>query len=178
MLSRFTHVWLFVTLWMASHQAPLSMGFSRQEYWSGLTSPPPGDLYNPGIEPTSLESLGLAGGFFTTSCHLGSLWSNQIVWTARGCRTSQKGHSTHSARSLKIILRLFPRTLSLCLSVSLSGLFEIPYCPSSSHGPHLKCPALEVALSVSECHLEGRNNNSLKEHILLQKKIISKVVLS
>ena len=48
-------------------QAPLSMGFSRQEYWSGLPCCPPGDLSNPGIEPTSLMSPALAGGFFTTS---------------------------------------------------------------------------------------------------------------
>ena len=49
-----------------SHQAPLSMGFSRQEYWSGLPFPPPGYLPKPGIEPTSLASPTLAGGFFTT----------------------------------------------------------------------------------------------------------------
>ena len=42
--------------WTAAHQAPLSMGFSRQEYWGGLLCPPPGDLPNPGIEPTSLTS--------------------------------------------------------------------------------------------------------------------------
>ena len=48
-------------------QAPLSMGFSRQEYWSGLPCPPPGDLPDPGIEPTSLMSPALAGGFFTNS---------------------------------------------------------------------------------------------------------------
>ena len=43
------------------------MGFSRQEYWSELPHPPPGDLPDPGIEPTSLKSPLLAGGFFTTS---------------------------------------------------------------------------------------------------------------
>ncbi|ELR46456.1 hypothetical protein M91_05097, partial [Bos mutus] len=48
-------------------QAPLSMEFSRQEYWSGLPFPPPGDLPNPGIEPMSLVSPALASGFFTTS---------------------------------------------------------------------------------------------------------------
>ena len=47
--------------------APLSMGFSRQEYWSGLPCPPPGDLPDPEIEPVSLMSPALAGGFFTTS---------------------------------------------------------------------------------------------------------------
>ena len=42
-----------VTTWTVAHQAPLSMGFSRQEYWSGLPVPSPGDLPNPGIEPRS-----------------------------------------------------------------------------------------------------------------------------
>ena len=42
-----------VTLWAITHQAPLSIGFSRQEYWSGLSFPPPGDLPDPGVEPRS-----------------------------------------------------------------------------------------------------------------------------
>ena len=50
-----------------NRQAPLSMGFSRQECWSGLLCSPPGNLPDPGIEPTPLISLALAGGFFTTS---------------------------------------------------------------------------------------------------------------
>ena len=49
---------------MAAHQAPLSLGLSRQEYWSGLLFPTPGDLSNPGIEPASLASPALAGRFF------------------------------------------------------------------------------------------------------------------
>ena len=57
----------FVTLWTVAHQAPLSMGFSKQEYWSGLPCPPPGDLPDPGIEPMSLMSFALAGRFFTIS---------------------------------------------------------------------------------------------------------------
>ena len=52
-LSRFSHVWLFVTLWPVACQAPLSTGLSRQEYWSGLPGPPPGDLPDPGIKPRS-----------------------------------------------------------------------------------------------------------------------------
>ena len=52
-LSHFSHVSLFVTLWIVLCQAPLSMGFSRQEYWSGLPCLPPGNLSDPGIEPTS-----------------------------------------------------------------------------------------------------------------------------
>ena len=53
----------FVTRWTVTHQAPLSMGFPRQEYWSGLPFPPPGDPPAPGIEPASPA---LAGGFFTS----------------------------------------------------------------------------------------------------------------
>ena len=53
MLSPFSCVSLFAALWTVARQAPLSMEFSRQEYWSGLTCPPPGDLLDPGIEPRS-----------------------------------------------------------------------------------------------------------------------------
>ena len=53
MLSHFSRVLFFVTLWTVADQAPLSMGFSKQEYWSGLPFPSPGDLPNPGIEPGS-----------------------------------------------------------------------------------------------------------------------------
>ena len=52
-LNRFSHVRLFVTPWTVAHQAPLSMGFSRQEYWSGLPLPSPGDLPDSGIELVS-----------------------------------------------------------------------------------------------------------------------------
>ena len=53
MLSCFSHIRLFETPWTEAHQAPLFMEFSGQEYWSGLSFPPPGDLSGPGIEPTS-----------------------------------------------------------------------------------------------------------------------------
>ena len=67
MLSRFSHVWLFATLWTIACQGPLSMGFSRQKYWIELPCPPSGGLPDPGIEPVSLMSPALAGRFFTTS---------------------------------------------------------------------------------------------------------------
>ena len=56
LLSRFSRVGLFATPWTVALQAPLSMGFSRQEYWRGLPFPSPGDLPDPGMEPTSLMS--------------------------------------------------------------------------------------------------------------------------
>ena len=66
-LSHFSRVWLFATLWTVARQTPLSMGFCRQEYWSGLPCPSPVDLPNPGMEPMSLTSPSLAGGFFITT---------------------------------------------------------------------------------------------------------------
>ena len=74
--SHFSRVWLFATLWTVACQAPPSVVFSRQEYWSGLPFPSsadlpypgiePGNLPGPWIEPRSLMSPALAGGFFTT----------------------------------------------------------------------------------------------------------------
>ena len=78
-LSRFNRVWLFATLWTVAHQAPLSMGFSRQEYSSGVSCPSPGDLPDPGLQPTSVMAPALASKFFTTS-------------------TTWEAHSVHKAR--------------------------------------------------------------------------------
>ena len=76
-LSHFSRAQLFVTLWTVAHQTPLSMGFSRHEYW--LLCPPLGHLPNPGIKPTSLSSSALADGVFTIS-------------------TTREGHKTGLAR--------------------------------------------------------------------------------
>ena len=76
-LSHFSHVQLFVTPWSIAHQALLFMGFSRQEYWSGLPCPPPGDLPDPEIELTSLTSSALIGEFFTIS----AIWeAPHLLW--------------------------------------------------------------------------------------------------
>ena len=73
MLSHFSRVQFLVTLWTVARQAPLSMGFSRQEHWSGLPCPPLGDLPDPGIKSVSPTSPALAGWFFTTS----TIWEAQ-----------------------------------------------------------------------------------------------------
>ena len=62
-----SHAQFFVAPWTVVHQIPLSIGFPRQEYCSGLPFPPPGDLPDPGIKRVSLETPALAGGFFTTT---------------------------------------------------------------------------------------------------------------
>ena len=82
MLSHFSHVQLFATLWTVACQTPLSMGFSRQEYWSGLLYLPPGDLLNPGTKPASLMSLALAGGLFNTS----ATWKAFLFFRASPCK--------------------------------------------------------------------------------------------
>ena len=85
-LSCFSCFQLFVTLWAVAHQASLSMRFSRQEYWSGLTWPPPGDLPDPEIKPVSSVSPALAGGFFTISTtweapRWESIFKNNFYWS-------------------------------------------------------------------------------------------------
>ena len=78
-------VQLFVAPWTLASQAPLSTGFSRQEYWSGLPFPPPGDLLDPGIEPVSSVSTALQADFFYPLSHQGSprveagCWQNWIL---------------------------------------------------------------------------------------------------
>ena len=88
----FSPVWLFVTPWALAHQAPLSMGFSRQEYWSGLPCPFPGDLPDPQIEPASLMSPALVGSFFTPSATRKAPSSKEIIylkscWAAEGAQS-------------------------------------------------------------------------------------------
>ena len=72
-LSHFSHAQLFMTLWTIALQVPLTMGFSRQEYWSGLPCPPPGDLPDSEIEPSSRICPALGGRCFTTS----AAWETQ-----------------------------------------------------------------------------------------------------
>ena len=82
---------LFVTPWTVAHQAPLSMGLSRQEYWSGLPCPPPGDPPNPRTEPGALPYPALAGRLSTTGAtceaqsrvHQGKMYTVRNTVTAR-----------------------------------------------------------------------------------------------
>ena len=71
----------FVIPWTVAHQAPLFIGFSRQEYWSGLPCAPLEDLPDPGIDPTSLTSPALAGRFFAISTTWEAHWFPRTVFT-------------------------------------------------------------------------------------------------
>ena len=75
----FSRARIFATPGTVAHQAPPSMGFSRQEHWSGLPCHPPGDLPNPGSEPRSLMSSALAGGFFITSATWKAPWHSHLT---------------------------------------------------------------------------------------------------
>ena len=78
--SNYRRVWFFVTSWTVVYQAPLSMGFSRQEYWSGLPCPSPGDFPDAGIKPVSLMSPALAGRFLTTSTTWEACNQLEFLW--------------------------------------------------------------------------------------------------
>ena len=80
-LSHFSGVQLLVTLWTVARPAPRSMGFSRQEYWSGLPFLSPGDLPDPEVEPMSSVSPALAARFFTTN----ATWEAQKANVNEGC---------------------------------------------------------------------------------------------
>ena len=103
----------FITLWTAARQAPLPMGFSRQEYWSGLPCTPPRDLPNPGIESLFLVSPALAGRFCTTS----------TTWEAHPFPKTQKlmAWSIHAKGGIS----------SLWWTVGLGQLHPSPACPVS-----------------------------------------------
>ena len=82
MLNHFSCVWFFTTIWTIARQGPLFMGFFRQEYWSQLLCPLPGDLYNPGIELASLMSSVLVGVFFTSA-----IWAVEFSSVAQSSPT-------------------------------------------------------------------------------------------
>ena len=112
--------WLFETPWTVACQVPLSMGLSRQEYWSRLPGPPPGDLPNPGIKPASFISPALTGGFFTTS----------TTWKAVCVNLSSYWEPLTSIRSISIQQQRVHSSFSFCLSATPFSSSEksAPYC--------------------------------------------------
>ena len=112
---------LFATLWTVARQVPLPVEFSRQEYWSGLSFPPPGDLPDQGVEPASLTSPALAGGFFTGwvtgilfSSPLASRLTKEEIWSS----TAQFQACVNQTGSLS--------SFSLPLNITDFGSFSQP----------------------------------------------------
>ena len=97
-------VQLFATPWTVAPQAPLSVEFSRQESWNGLPFPSPEDLPDPGIEPRSLASPVLAGGFFTAS----------TTWKTRGSLTSTDLSSVSLSTVWNSVYFPFPHRNNYC----------------------------------------------------------------
>ena len=135
MLSCFSHAQLFVTLWTIACQAPLSMGFSKQEYWSGLPGPAPGDLPNPGIESTSFKSPALAHGFFTTR----STWEDFLTMEhffseiSHYPRVLRKSLAKYGMNSKFLYLASQAMDKPVCLSSFIMHSFQIPHPDWTGH---------------------------------------------
>ena len=129
-LSCFSRVLFCMTLWTVVSQAPLSMGFSRKEYWGGLPCPSPGDLPDPGIEPTSLMSPVLAGEFFTTSATGYALLTvTVLLWRSQRHppgRVAQNrvccGREGRDTWSFHVLSRLIASPASWCVPQPWSSL--------------------------------------------------------
>jgi len=125
MLSHFSHVWLFVIPWTVPHQATLSMGFSRQEYWSGLPFPSPWDFPDPRMEPTSLMSLALTGKFFTTRATENMGVSSITQLRPAKPLTSMGNLSCHQEKrkkkSMDYCTKLAWKSYRICLSLGSPG---------------------------------------------------------
>ena len=132
--------------WIVAHQAPLSIGFSRQEYWSGLLCPPPPgeDLPDPGIEPTSLTSPALAVGFFTTSTTWEALGliEQEAPAGIGGREVSEAASFTSSARSLQVHSRVKSSSVgapSSCPEALCSWVLNLPPHPFSPREGMVQC---------------------------------------
>ena len=119
-------VWLFTASWTVACQTPLSMGFSRQEFWSGLPFPPPGDLLDPGIEPESLTSPALAGSFFTTS----AAWEALCVWLLFSCSVVSDSLWPHGLQRARLPCPSL--SLRVCSNSHPLGWWCHPTIPSSA----------------------------------------------
>ena len=139
-----THVRPFATPWTVARQAPLSMGFPREEYWSGLPFPFAGDLPDPGMVLSSLMSLALAGGFVTTS--------------ALGSPRGGKWKMPHQGRRERKAAQR--RTPSLQQTLALGSIIAHPHKQSLPHHrgcnfpPALQTPSLLVRWPSPWRHLE------------------------
>ena len=175
MLSCFGHVQLFVTPWTVACQAPLSMGFSRQEYWSGLPCPCSGHLPDPRIESMSLKSPALAGEFFTTS----ATWEAEYIssslqllswiralsyrpWTHTCCprkpaklASSSQGHHWVTGVQAEFLIKSGKGLKVLSLHVVVIYFFilkHFPKIPQSEHCTLWKINILHININNCKRH--------------------------
>ena len=132
------HVWLFATLWTVTCQAPLSMGFSRQEYWSGLPFPSPGDLPDAGIEPTGIHTCPLFWTPFCLPLHSTPLGCHKVpVWAPWVIQQIPTGYLFYIWWCMS-----FYATVSICPTLSF------PSCPESVLYVCVSTAALQIGSSV------------------------------
>ena len=159
---------LFVAPWTVAYQAPLSVEFSRQEYWSALPFPTPGNLPNPEIKPTYLESPALAGGFFTTEqsgkprllltpSQKPTAWSQCHLHIRVFCCSSQ--HSTSKYQNLLVFYCFVKKIPQISASKNNKHLLSFNICGSRIHEQHSwpfsgpKClMRLVMELAGLQCH--------------------------
>ena len=140
----FSRVWTSATPWIVTCQAPLSMSFPRQEYWSGLPFPSPGYLPHLVIEATSLSSPALAGGFFTDE-------PPGNVYLGTGCK-SLLSDTLYSSTQLKFTPR-FPR----CPQVSSLKYFL--FSVNLQLSEHTQWPLRKCFIRFLLCSITGRNTD-------------------
>ena len=159
-----SHVWLCVTPWTVAHQAPLSMGCSRQESWSGLLCPPPGDLPDPGIKHISPWYRALSHEFFTTC----STWKAQdhqgvpeflFYWEYKGIffflRNNQNilGDLANYCMT-EFLSSYFRDSISVCINNCVTGLSGPCHIPMSCLNKSLIVRILAgKVLRERSCHL-------------------------
>ena len=164
LLSCFSHIRLVATLWTLAHQAPLSMGFSRPEYWSGLPLHSPWYLPNPGIKTKCLASPALAGGFFTTTATLevpsNPLSSVQFSFSVMSDSLWPHGlqHARHPCPSptSRAYSNLCPSSWWCHPTISSS---VIPFCPQSfpASGSFTWVSSLHQVAKVLEFQLQHQS---------------------
>ena len=180
LLSHFSHVWLFVTPRTVAHQTPLSMVFSRQEYWSGLPFPSPEDLPNTGIKPASLRPPALAGRFFTTSATweahgLTYLWLGgqasqclrRISWQKTGVMSSLSRRTLCLTSSGRMVL----------IPYYLPPLPLVPPSPSSLLLTE-QLPVAGTVLLTDDLHVRHINQFVLSPSCTLECQELLKIQLS
>ena len=168
MLNHFSHVWLFGTPWIVAYQAPLCIGFSKQEYWSGLPCPPPGDLPNSKTELLSPVSPALAGGFFTSEppgpVQIKSFWvhSNTVYM----CVPHRWVHCGKDKVSAQVSVRAWPSFLNTEAKNEKDGekYFSLIYTPGLY-------TIFEYKVFISETHIHWISNLGPVLYLMLGTEI-------
>ena len=177
--SHFSHVWLFETPRTVAHQAPLSMIFSKQEYWRGLPFPSPEDFPNTGIKPASLRSPALAGRFFTSATWEAHGWT--YLWL--GGQASQSLRRI-SRQKTGVMSSLSRRTLCLTSSGRMvlipHFLPPLPLVPPSPPSLLLteQLPVAGTVLLTCDLHMHHVNQFVLSPSCTLECQELLKVQLS